>query len=113
MIQKFFGERYGHKFVKGAIGLYPGNLVNDQVRKFFIFFVIYLFYLLQVLAKMPSLTLLIYAFIIQIREKLCIKSIPEQAKVTLIDEIAKENCGNKLKLNLLKVCMCMPQALDF
>lgn len=38
-IRKLFGKRYGEKFAKAAVELFPGNLVNKQVLFFFIYFI--------------------------------------------------------------------------
>lgn len=97
-IQKLFGERYGRKFVKAAVELYHGTLVNCQVSKS-------QFSCLNKQINMPFLLPLIcmsvlfsyawypvvtIALILQIREKLCLKSIPYNVKLRLMDEIAKD-----------------------
>ncbi|KAJ9686602.1 hypothetical protein PVL29_015464 [Vitis rotundifolia] len=55
-IRKLFGERYGQKFAVSAVELYPGNLVNCQVK-----------------------------------ENLSIKSVSDDMKHRLVDEIARSN----------------------
>ncbi|KAK3184179.1 hypothetical protein Dsin_031465 [Dipteronia sinensis] len=54
-IRKLFEDRYGQKFVMVAAELFPGNLVNHQIK-----------------------------------EKLNLKSVPDDMKQQLVDEIAKD-----------------------
>ncbi|KAK2651070.1 hypothetical protein Ddye_018559 [Dipteronia dyeriana] len=56
-IRKLFEDRYGQKFVMAAAELFPGNLVNHQIK-----------------------------------EKLNLKSVPDDMKQQLVDEIAKDHC---------------------
>ncbi|KAJ7948288.1 putative Regulator of Vps4 activity in the MVB pathway protein [Quillaja saponaria] len=57
IIRKLFGERYGHKFAMTAVELFPGNLVNPQIK-----------------------------------EKLSIKSVADELKYRVIDEISRDYC---------------------
>ncbi|KAH7576901.1 hypothetical protein ACOSP7_002407 [Xanthoceras sorbifolium] len=56
-IRKLFEERYGQRFAMAATELFPGNLVNHQIK-----------------------------------EKLSLKSVPDDMKHQLLDEIAKDYC---------------------
>ncbi|CBI28894.3 unnamed protein product, partial [Vitis vinifera] len=64
-IRKLFGERYGQRFAMSAVELYPGNLVNCQVK-----------------------------------ENLSIKSVSDDMKHRLVDEIARSNSLQQLPLAL-------------
>lgn len=57
VIRKLFGERYGNRFAATAVELFPGNLVNRQIR-----------------------------------DQLSIKSVPNDTKHRLVDEITRECC---------------------
>ncbi|XP_057455481.1 uncharacterized protein LOC130746775 [Lotus japonicus] len=56
-IRKLFRERYGQKFATTALELYPGNLVNKQLK-----------------------------------ENLSGKSVPDDLKYRVVDEIARDHC---------------------
>lgn len=57
VIRKFFGQRYGERFATTAVELFPGNLVNKQLK-----------------------------------DNLSVKSVPDDLKYRLVDEIARDNC---------------------
>lgn len=57
VIRKLFGERYGQRFAMTAVELFPGNLVN-----------------------------------LEIKEKLSTKSVPDDVKHRMVDEIARDYC---------------------
>ncbi|XP_047159352.1 uncharacterized protein LOC124829825 [Vigna umbellata] len=57
IIRNLFGQRYGERFATTAVELFPGNLVNKQLK-----------------------------------EKLSVKSVPDESKYRMLDEIARDNC---------------------
>ncbi|QCE09653.1 DNA mismatch repair protein MSH2 [Vigna unguiculata] len=57
IIRNLFGQRYGERFATIAVELFPGNLVNKQLK-----------------------------------EKLSVKSVPDEIKYRMLDEIARDNC---------------------
>ncbi|RDX74856.1 IST1-like protein, partial [Mucuna pruriens] len=57
VIRKIFGKRYGERFATTAVELFPGNLVNKQLK-----------------------------------ENLSVKSVPDDLKYRMVDEIARDNC---------------------
>ncbi|CAJ1956550.1 unnamed protein product [Sphenostylis stenocarpa] len=57
VIRKLFGQRYGERLATTAVELFPGNLVNKQLK-----------------------------------ENLTVKSVPDEIKYRMMDEIARDNC---------------------
>ncbi|KAL9322482.1 hypothetical protein ACSQ67_010535 [Phaseolus vulgaris] len=57
VIRKLFEQRYGERFATRAVELFPGNLVNKQLK-----------------------------------EKLSVKSVPDEIKYRMVDEVARDNC---------------------
>ncbi|KAK7401968.1 hypothetical protein VNO78_13875 [Psophocarpus tetragonolobus] len=60
VIRKLFGQRYGERFATRAVELFPGNLVNKQLK-----------------------------------ENLSVKSVPDDLKYRMVEEIARANCPSQ------------------
>lgn len=84
-IRKLFGERYGHRFEMTAVELLPGNLVNLQVFMDYGFVISIYQHGFFFSAFNNKLSL-------QVKEKLSIKSVPDDVKQKVLAEIARDYC---------------------